>query len=109
MITNTCIVCGAEIPEDRRVCPNCEKQMTEKPFEFLPTPWEVVLWHPFPLIKPKITRKEYLITYKDGDVFTSLWDGYDWISTEDYFSITDNVIAWTNVPSPYKPREEKKR
>lgn len=109
MSEDRCICCGEIVPEGRMVCPNCERLAKEKPFEFLPTPWEVVLWRPFPLIKPKIPRQEYLITYKDGDVCTSLWDGYDWISTEDYFSITDSVIAWTNVPSPYKPREEKKR
>ena len=98
MVANTCIVCGAEIPEDRRVCPNCEKLKEE-----LPTEMEALLWRPFPLVKPRITFKEYLVTSEDGSVYISLWDGSDWLSTEDP-NRADTIIAWTNVPSPYKPR-----
>lgn len=106
MSEDRCVCCGEIVPEGRMVCPNCERLMTEKPFEFLPTPWEVVLWRPFPLIKPRITHKEYLVTIEDGNVDILWWDGFDWI-TENYFIKTDSVIAWTNPLSPYKPREEK--
>lgn len=108
MSEDRCICCGEIVPEGRMVCPNCERLMTEKPFEFLPTPWEVVLWRAFPLIKPRTTFKEYLVTSEDGSVYISLWDGSDWLSIEDP-NRADTIIAWTNVPSPYKPREEKKR
>lgn len=102
MTENRCIYCCGPAPKTRALCPDCRERMKDEPIEI-----ETVLWRPFPLIKPRITSKEFLVTSKDGDVNISLWDGYDWVSTEDYFIKTDSVIAWTNVPSPYKPREEK--
>ena len=98
-----CVCCGEIIPEGRQVCPNCVKLKEE-----FPTEMEVVLWRPFPLIKPKITHKEYLVTLEGGGVDILWWDGFDWVTEkENYFIKTDSVIAWTTPLSPYKPREEK--
>ncbi len=102
MTEDRCIYCYGPAPKSYALCPDCKEKMKDIPIEM-----EALLWRPFPLIEPKITNKEYLITPENGNVRISLWDGYDWISTEDYFSITDSVIAWTNLPAPYKPREEK--
>lgn len=100
MSENRCIYCGDIIPERQYLCPDCKKLTKE-----MPTELEVVLWRPFPLIKPRITHKEYLVTTEDGDADILWWDGFDW--TKNYFIKTDSVIAWTNPLSPYKPREEK--
>lgn len=27
---NRCMICGASVPEDREVCPNCEKSVLQK-------------------------------------------------------------------------------
>lgn len=105
MSEDRCICCYGPAPKGRAFCQDCQEL-----FDGMPATWleiETLLWRPFPLIEPKITNKEYLITSTNGNVRISLWDGYDWISTEDYFSTTDCVIAWTNLPAPYKPREEK--
>lgn len=102
MNENRCICCYGPAPKSRSLCQDCQERIKD-----IPTEMEVLLWRPFPLIEPKITNKEYLVTIEGEGVDVLWWDGFDWISTDDYFSITDRVIAWTTVPSPYKPREEK--
>lgn len=101
MSEDRCVICGEIVPDGYSLCSNCKELMKDMPVEI-----EVVLWRPFPLIKPRITSKEYLVATQNGGVDISLWDGFDWISTDDYFSRTDSVIAWTNLPSPYKSKEE---
>lgn len=103
MSEDRCICCGEIIPEGRHICPSCEKPMKE-----MPTELEVVLWRPFPSIKPRKTFEEYLVTSEDGSVYLSMWDGSDWLSIEDP-NRADTIIAWTNKPSPYKLRGGNKR
>lgn len=98
MTENRCVYCCGEIPKGCYICPDCKELMKDEPIVL-----DVITWRPFPLIKPKITSKEYLVTSEDTDrsIHIALWDGYDWISTEDYFSITDRIVAWAELPSTY--------
>ena len=103
MSEDRCLICGGIAPDGNRVCPTCGELMKDMPVEM-----EAVLWRPFPLIKPRITFEEYLITTEYGSVYISMWDGSDWFSTADP-NRADTIIAWTNVPSPYKPKEGKRQ
>ena len=64
---NTCVCCGAPIPEGRQVCPNCENGSTVKP--------DVILEDGTPLYFLKTTKEPLEV-----DVQLAL---YDMLNRED--------------------------
>lgn len=100
MSEDRCVICGEIVYDAHDLCPTCRKLMKDMPFEV-----EIILWRPFPRITPGITDKEYLVAIEGGGTDTLRWNGSHWV-TENYFIRTDDVIAWTNPPSHYKPGEE---
>ena len=95
MIENSSTWCNKAIPHGEYICPDCKEKMKDMPIVL-----DCVKWRPFPLIEPSVISQEYLVTTENRGVCILLWDGYDWISTEDYFSVP-GVIAWADMPVPY--------
>lgn len=63
-------------------------------------------WHPYPEEKPKI-NVDYLVTYKG--IGYGIRVGFDgWQTNESWASFKDDeVIAWAELPEPYKSKDEK--
>ena len=56
-----------------------------------------VKWHPYPQ-EPPIEDKDYLITVK----YRRTRKVMKWDSVNGYFSVYGDVIAWAELPKPYK-------
>lgn len=70
------------------------------------------VWHPYPKEKPSASG-QFLITTRDNDGqglsrnvdFFDADEGIFWCEDAEVFGIefTWNVIAWSELPEPYKP------
>lgn len=62
-----------------------------------------VKWHPYPQEKPN-EKDTYIVTLKFGkDLLTSITD---WIPEQNTFwDFGDSVVAWAELPEPYKENE----
>lgn len=56
-----------------------------------------VKWHPYPKEKPK-REGVYLVTLKDEEVTS------DWFNSGYFRFYVDDVIAWAELPEPYRPK-----
>ena len=65
-------------------------------------------WHKWPKEKPAkgSDRNKFLLTFKTkkGSYYTSMGEWYDKYKEWASFSF-DEVIAWAELPEPYKPEE----
>ena len=59
-----------------------------------------VKWHPYPKERPP-KDDDYLITIKGKHIKKVM----KWNSVNGYFNIYVNVIAWAELPKPYKEEE----
>lgn len=53
-------------------------------------------WHPYPEEKPKNESKKYIVTTSCGEVENRWWINTFWVIT------VSKVIAWAELPSPYR-------
>lgn len=59
-------------------------------------------WHPYPDEKPLCTD-DYLITIKRGRKLYVTKDCYDVGESEFEFEFNTKIIAWAEMPKPYRP------
>ena len=62
------------------------------------------VWHPYPKEKPK-RDKEYLVTcvHQDGNKFIFIDFWFSATGEGEWFTAPEKVIAWAELPEPYRP------